>query len=647
MYIKPSTGHDFYYVIIIDVCTIIMCWLTNACSIIDGESFSFVNGDDEPTANMRKKTKKRACKALKTMQIQLSKNEEKAQSCWDSCCKGIQCKSGTEKEPPATHLTPELKKALNEGFTMIKIIAFPAIPAFFQDLWVYLELLVTLAAFVFAMIDFFPFKGDKIYTSVHLGLTIFSLSLALFDAYVYFIELGSCGRAIRYLRARSKNHNEEEVVDENEDEITGKGCFKANWRQYFSSFFELGRNIASELILYPLIVFDLFDFVVDVVYQPEGSIGRADFSLFVVGSFYLLLAVYIMRIFVMGGSIFSLIQISANKKVNSTSDNNSSSSLLVFFSIHILGQIAVHLTTVIAVAAKINNENPVTTNNNQSVADNMTSNFTFNETNPEDSGLPNASSFLWVVIVLGWIIPIVGVIMFFPINIYWMREFSIGFWVNMISLLQGASFAETVFGGDGLSTTKDQALSFVEKSQYKEVKKQLKRYKSSSLLTKVFYPLRITYAALSGFIYDVVILTFIAALMLTYKDGAVSIVIFQDDHIMTVAFLVAAVCIIVANIHVLVLLNFVLVIFIAIGAFYVLYAIMVSPLILLVYFPSVGILGYVYLFADCLKQKKIREERNSASNQKVDSKKCTVDVDVENKISFEPPAGVKETVTSV
>ena len=617
---------------------------------------------------MKPATKKRARKVLKTLKIQPPKpKKEKTPGCLDKLRKRMKKepkvpkvakpKKKKEKKPPPTQLSPQMKKANNEGYSMVKNIAFPALPAIFQDLWVYLELVVTIAAFAFAMLDFFPIEGDRVYTYSYLGLTIFAMILALFDAYVYFIELGSCGRAIRYICTRSRGPNDSEVlIVEEDDEIKGKGCFKANWKQNFSTFFELGRNLASELILYPLLVFDLFDFVVDVGYRPEGSIGRADFSLFVVGSFYLLLAVYMMRVFVIGGSMFSLIQVSSNKNAGQSGDNDSSK-LLIKFCLHILGQIAVHLTIILAVGAKINNENPI-----ESVDDfvNETLNETMlmlNETLMEDSGLPNVSPFLWVVIVLGWLLPMVGVAMFFLINMYWMREFSIGFWVNMISLLQGASFAETVFGGDGLSATKDQATSFVENSEYKKVKKQLKRFKSPSFWTKFFYPTRVPYAALSGLIYDVVILTYVAALMLTYQDGAVSIVVFQDDHIMTVAFLVSALCIIVANIHVLVLLNFLLLIIVTILALSILFAMFMSPLVLFLYFPVIGVIGYAYLFTDCgcCKRKKETEDASDTKdaneqleqNGEVLENTHALEFDREAKIEMEdfelPAADLRET----
>ena len=112
---------------------------------------------------------------------------------------------------------------------------------------------------------------------------------------------------------------------------------------------------------------------------------------------------------------------------------------------------------------------------------------------------------------LGWIIPLAGVFVFFIVNYYWTKEFSISFWVDMISLLQGQGFAEAVFGGEGVSATQEAAeqlvekaerkklspeakqrtLDFVEKSGLNEVKKQLKIFKSPSFLVKFVHPIRL------------------------------------------------------------------------------------------------------------------------------------------------------------
>ena len=79
------------------------------------------------------------------------------------------------------------------------------------------------------------------------------------------------------------------------------------------------------------------------------------------------------------------------------------------------------------------------------------------------------------MIIFGWIIPMAGVFVFFIVNYYWTKEFSISFWVDMISLLQGQGFAEAVLGGEGVSATKEAAEQLVEKAERKNYHQKLKR----------------------------------------------------------------------------------------------------------------------------------------------------------------------------
>ena len=114
--------------------------------------------------------------------------------------------------------------------------------------------------------------------------------LALIDGFIYFFQLGSCARCIRDCRGNPIEQGEALKANQT------RCCHISEKRkEEFNTWFELGRNILSELLLYPLLVFDLVDFIAEQVYYPEGHRGRIDFSLFLVGGFYLILSVYIMR----------------------------------------------------------------------------------------------------------------------------------------------------------------------------------------------------------------------------------------------------------------------------------------------------------------------------------------------------------------
>ena len=570
-----------------------------------------LSGDDDPTRNIPVKQQQRAKKAIEHAVEKLSSKtttvgqQKGCKEYLNRCCYGQYTEEKEKKDTPSTELTPEMQRASQEGWNMIKTIVFPALPTIVQDLWVYLELVISVVAFVLGAVDTFPIGDSHAYNYTYFVLATISMILALIDGFIYFFQLGSCARCIRDCRGNSMEPQLLEEQDEIAEENRKKCCRLSEKRkEEFNTWFEFGRNLLSELLLYPLLMFDLIDFITGQGYIPEGPRGRTDFSLFVIGGFYLILSVYIMRIFMVAGSMLSLSRIPSN--IGATG-HKSDTFILVRFCVHILGQIGVHLMIILIIALKISNENPVIRAN----ASNITA-----DTDPNSEA--RASPFLIIAIVLGWIIPLAGVFAFFVVNYYWMKEFSIGFWLNMTSLLQGESFAETVFGGSGMSTVEEKVQEFVEDSQYKQVKKQLLRFKSTPLWIKFFYPARIPITAISGLLYDILLLLFIACLMLTYENGSVRLVVFTDDSKMTAVFVVSIIVIIVANIQALVLLNIILVMTIAIFAMAVLIAAFLSPLLLLIYIPTIACLGFNLAFHDIralINHKKGTDTPNDSTHE--------------------------------
>ena len=547
---------------------------------------------------------------------------------------------------PSTEITPEMQKASSQGWSMVRKIIFPALPAVLQDLWVYLELVISIVAFILSVIGFAKNEQQKISDSLQTALASLGMILALIDAYFYFIQSGSIARGVkacqkkwkkrRQLQARynheplqqetkeveSLQEDVKEIENDNTEESEEgdgekKHCrLSKKWKEHFDVWFELVRTILSELLLYPLIIFDMFGFITDATYDVVNeSENETDFSLFVVGGFYLILGVYIMRVFIVAGSMISLIRLPKyqDTATNASSAGTSKSNpILIVFCVHVLGQIVVHLLVILVVAAKINNEHRALQILN-----------TFNETGAELNLPDDASPFLILAVLLGWIVPICGVLMFFVVNYYWMKEFSIGFWLNMVSLLQGESFAETVFGGGGLSMTKEKALDFVEKSHYKKVKKQLKRFKATSFWTKFYFPVRVPLTAFCGLLYDIALLSLVACLLLTYipEEGIIRLVVFTGDNIMTTMFVISVTVIIIANIHLIVLLNTVLLVVILILAIAIAIAFFVSPLILCIYFPSVALIGYCMICIEPSKisKKSARHEEEKAAEEIINS----------------------------
>ena len=502
-----------------------------------------------------------------------------------SCFRSSQPKVKKVKQKrPATKLSARMKRASSQGFQIMQNILFPSIPAVFQDLWVYIELGIALTAFVLGALDVFQSDSISIYTYVYFVLAVISFLFVLIDGYLYFIELGSCARGYRFVREKLAEKRQQTEADSPEDRPNNgsKKCFRLSpkWKKHIATWFEVIRNAVTELLLYPLLIFDLLSFIVEQGYEPSDTVQRVDFSLFLMESFYLVLSVYIMRIVLVTTSTISLIKLPADKSDDSTKP------ILVRFSIHMLGQIIVHLLIVLVVAAKINNENPI---------DGNASNAT-NSADDDDNDI-NASYYLIAAMVTGGIVPLAGSAVFFVANYYWMRQFSISFWVNMISLLQGESFAEAVFGGGVSSQSKAQ--DFVQQSQLSKVKKELKKYKSPSLLTKLLFPAKFPLLVVILVSYYFVLLTFVVSLMLTDgTEDSITFAIFREDHFFSVLFLLTSLGLTFANIHILVIVSVLLIAFVLLSIVFIVFTAISIVASIACIFPVLGGVGFSLLIVD-------------------------------------------------
>ena len=539
--------------------------------------------------------------------------EERPPTCMERLCKRKPKEPEEEKkeeEEDETKLSPQMQKADSQGTSMIKKVFFPAMPSLLQDLWVYLEMIISFFAFAFGFVGYSTGVGtQRTFNIFYLSLAILSTILALIDAFIYIFQLGSCARLFKYLykkykeRRRRRQQNQkgdtenlnEERQEKNEQQSNKVcGCIPRLpevWLSRFNQFFELGRNVVSELLLYPLLICDLFDFVALGGRDPDNDTDRVNFGLFCVGSFYLILSVYIMRMFTIIGTMVSLMRLPLGKE---DGGKKQYISLMIRFCIHAVCQIFVHLLAVVAVAAKIRNENPNTL---------------------DDGDTINISPFLWAVIFLGWIVPLAGVITFFTVNYYWTKEFSIGFWVDMISLLQGQGFAEAVFGGEGVSATKEAAeqlagggeedpdepvtisqeakertLDFVEKSGLKEVKKQLRKFKSPSFFVKLFHPLKLPLLSLTGLFYDCCLIAFGASMVLTRQNGNIRLAIL-DDNLLFAVFAIVMTCIVIANLQILIVINvgFIIIFFLTLAG--IILVLVTLPFIIGIYLPIACVIG--------------------------------------------------------
>ena len=409
---------------------------------------------------------------------------------------------------------------------MLKTLLFPAIPRALRDVWIAIELAVTIYQFVLSSISL-SLNHIETFNIIYIVLATIALLLAVLDALIHYVHLGSCATAILYCRSTSKKPAQHKDEQSSVDPENIQGCclLSKKHRQQASEYSDLLRNIVSELIFYPLLICDMFDFIVSGSYRRQDSAENINFSLFVVGGFYLVLSVYIARFFMIAFSLVSL------RKVQQSSANTQRFyvNLTIKFGLHVLLQLIASVFIIAAIGVGIHDENE----------------------SPCDEGTCiEASPTLIYAAVVGGVIPILGMCMFFLTNIYNLRAMTVSLWVDMISMLQSESFATVVFGNEGVKKARDKAEAFAKHVKFAETKKHLKLFVTSTpFMVKRLYPLRSPFFWLVSILYVALLGSFFVTLLVSIEYSVLD----SDKLHLGIVFFITAFVALLANIHVIAL----------------------------------------------------------------------------------------------
>ena len=443
-------------------------------------------------------------------------NEEEEESrcrCFKDCC--IPSHSNLTKNIVPSHF--DLPYSI--GLNLSRELLLPAMPYFFRDIWLLLELLVTVLQVVLAVISI-PNSTNLAVTIVFISLVSLNALLAFLDCVLYYYELGSYKYIMKNCKKTEKTKEKTISVERSDPKRCHCIRLSEKHKKFLNQWFEVIRTVLTELLLYPLIVFDLFDV------GSNGFINqRLDFAIFLISSMYLVFSVYLARILITIFTLRSLL-----KLLNKTSTGPSNIRFIIRFFAHILGQVFSHLACIIAVGLKIHQENA------------NTQNF-------------SASPSLWVVMIAGWIIPFVGLIVFFLTNYFWAQQYSIGLCMEMMSLIQVPNIAQSLFksSADIQEDVSLKSQQIFEKMQFSKIKKDYSsKIEKAKRITKMIYPGKVYLFLLIAFGYVILLVTFFVNLLLaTDTNGNVAVVdLKQGENI----FIIGCIVIIAfTNIHVLLL----------------------------------------------------------------------------------------------
>ena len=235
----------------------------------------------------------------------------------------------------------------------------------------------------------------------------------------------------------------------------------SKFRTIFLKFFDPIRSFLSELLIYPLLMVTLFQFVTGQGYKPTNPVDRISLALFIMNSLFLIAGVYLVRI------IMLITFVVAINKLQETVDNINIPSnplhrctlLMAFWTMHIIGQMITQVFLIIHIGVRIHVENST----------------------PGES--LNVSWQLLLLIIGGFFLPILGTVVFFCSVYYVVQDFSLGLYLSLLGLLERRTFPDAVFEGEGFDVKKQEELArkLIEEIHYQEVQEEYNKMKESSL----------------------------------------------------------------------------------------------------------------------------------------------------------------------
>ena len=399
---------------------------------------------------------------------------------------------------PIGDLEESLSETSRVSHIALKNMLLPSLPRLLQDIWVFLEVTFAILLFVLTTMQFVT-ESKTEYAIASMVLACLDIILASLDGIVYFKSTFEW----HYYKIVGKLRGLETLPNDKKD-------VKSKFVEKLNQWFELGRTLASEVLLYPLIIADLIGFVYEQNYTRENlatEAGRRDFILFIVSNIYLLVSVHVMRLIF----IIQTVRRLNSMPVKATGYKSEYVFLTTQFGITGVLQILTSIIIVAAVGVKIAHEEQYSTDGNVHV-----------------------SPFLWAVIVTGWYLPVLGILCFFFVNYYWIHEFSMSYFIDLMSMLQGESFAEAVFGGESEKNAEEKAGELVGDIGLAQTKAIVSKYRenpSNTLARKLLYPSKNLLIVFMGFFYNFSFIVFIACLFIHHHNstGEYSFVLFEDD----------------------------------------------------------------------------------------------------------------------
>jgi hypothetical protein len=434
-------------------------------------------------------------------------------SCLNSFCQP--CNNPCKDTPGVKMFTETLHKGSEAGRVIFQEIIFPLICPFTRDLIAISEFLVGLTGLILSIVSF-SLGNNAAYNILHIVLAILSTLLGLIDMIVSLIFSAAFAKVIKKLRCHRTIGNDTQA---NQNRNKEPSFLKKGW--------DIGRILISEAILYPLLVCDLIEFIVDKDYEVDEPSDIVNLILFILSSVSLVFYVYIMRLGVLIAMIVhlqkcrklkpeqqkALCEWSAENEITTEKGDEldpttatKARNFQVYFIFHVMGQMAMQIMMIVAISLKIDDDN-----RNRTL----------------DSPL-HISIELWLMLVAGYIMPFFGILSFFIPTFYWIYEHENGLCLDILSLLNMPGIDHVLFpDGDDIKEACESIRKIASKlNDGNNLRESFDELRNVHFCSKASYAFRNPFLVVACLVYSFAQFTFVIIAIIAIQNESPGIIIY-------------------------------------------------------------------------------------------------------------------------
>ena len=423
-------------------------------------------------------------------------------NCCDIAC-GKACYSGNEGCRMRPLLTESLIRGRDIGWIIFHGIVFPLVSVFNRRMWI---ASLWLPAVILV--------GLSLATIIVNGMeTPYIIDILLCSIFVIYSVVDTIGTEVYHFQLRNK-YTQDMFGSIGDEQVTNK------WRK-MTNFLDCGRLIVPELVLFPIVVCDLYSLVVYRSYTGQPATYLINFVKLLVSCISLIIHTHVVRLAVMATTAYRLHtkRTPPAELLEPDNSSNGASQPPMFdsslkqaglrywkvFVAHVILQILNQILLVLALGFKLQDYLVWTE------ALNHDPNLYFNK----KSTIKIELAFFMVG---AYFLPICGFWLFFAVTHYWLHEFLIGLTVDFISMLRlpGASqyfFTLDVDNGD------EKLTKILEYVNFDNLKREYTEFcMIQTFIDKGLYPFRNLMLTLLCIAYSMLQIIYLSFAMLDIKN---------------------------------------------------------------------------------------------------------------------------------